>query len=91
MASTNDVLEQIQQKIKALIDQRDALREENARLKEELEDLRKLKSNAETGSNPSEKWNGDTAERLESMKMALKQLDQYTKELDECIQWIEEN
>ncbi|TVR86363.1 MAG: hypothetical protein EA411_10570 [Saprospirales bacterium] len=91
MASTNDVLEQIQQRVKALIDQRDALREENESLKVELEDLRKFKSNTETGSNPSEKWNGDTAERLESMKRALKQLDQYTKELDECIQWIEEN
>lgn len=85
MSTTIEVLNQIRRKVEALTNQRDELFDKNAQLENEIEILR----NNNKLNNPSEETDKIEEERLEVLKRAIKQIDQYTKELDECIQWIE--
>lgn len=78
--------------VRALIDQKEQLKRENEQLKVELDHSLKAIEKLRDGKNPSKQnvENGNE-EKMERLKRAIKQLDQYTKELDDCIRWIEKN
>jgi FtsZ-binding cell division protein ZapB len=92
MSSAVNDLNQIQQMVRALIDQREQLKRENEQLKVELDLSQKTIDKLRDGNNPSKQNVGNgNGERMERLKRAIKQLDQYTKELDDCIRWIEKS
>lgn len=91
MSSNVEKLEALIAKVKKLIDQRDDLVKENTLLKEEVENLKLKVENINGNPNPDENGKKLGDESLNQLKKAIKQLDHYTKELDECIQWIENN
>ncbi|TVR80379.1 MAG: hypothetical protein EA409_08080 [Saprospirales bacterium] len=92
MSSAVNDLNQIQQMVRALIDQKEQLKRENEQLKVELDLSQKTIDKLRDGNNPSKQNVGNgNGERMERLKRAIKQLDQYTKELDDCIRWIEKS
>ncbi|TVQ49442.1 MAG: hypothetical protein EA362_04505 [Saprospirales bacterium] len=91
MKEEQSLVENIVEKIQHLIKERDALRDQVSEL---IIENKKLKISVNTNNEnhrTAESGNSLEEERLKQLKKAVKQLDQYTKELDECIQWIEKN
>lgn len=91
MKEENSLVEKIVEKIHQLVRERDTLRE---RVSELINENQKLKISVNnTNENDDTAKCGEIIEekRLMLLQKAVKQLDQYTRELEECIQWIEKN
>ena len=91
MSSNVGKLDEILAKVNRLIAERDDLKRKNVLLTEELEnyktELKKLNGDPQPAKNEQEM----DSERLKQLKTAIKKLDHYTRELDDCIRWIENN
>ncbi len=91
MSSNVGKLDEILAKVERLIAERDDLKRKNSLLAEELEnykiELKKLNGDPQTAESGREMG----SERLKQLKTAIKKLDHYTRELDDCIRWIENN
>jgi regulator of replication initiation timing len=90
-------LDNIEQKVKLLLDAMNALRQQNASL---LQENNKLKADLEA----QHERIGELTERLTNSQQALagqrgddsentqklrKQIDQYIQEIDKCIEWLQ--